>query len=66
MSIKKIMRLPENDKTNGWSRLLAPRTPKPALAKDLQADWVIVGGGLAGDAFDQGVSDGLCKGWVQC
>src|SRR5690606_29145029 len=48
MSIKKITRLPENDKTNGWSRLLAPRTPKPALAKDVQADWVIVGGGLAG------------------
>ncbi|HCA16274.1 MAG TPA: FAD-dependent oxidoreductase [Alcaligenes faecalis] len=48
MSIRKITRLPENDKTNGWSRLLSPRTPKPALTKDIQADWVIVGGGLAG------------------
>ncbi|WP_406611804.1 FAD-dependent oxidoreductase [Alcaligenes aquatilis] len=48
MSTKKITRLPENDKTNGWSRLLAPRMAKPALGKDIQADWVIVGGGLAG------------------
>ena len=27
----KITRLPENDKTNGWSAILPPRTPRPAL-----------------------------------
>ena len=44
----RIGRLPEEDRTNGWSRMLAPRTPNPALAQDLAADWVVVGAGYAG------------------
>lgn len=44
----KVGRLPREDRTNGWSGLLEPRTPKPALARDLAADWVVVGAGYAG------------------
>ena len=44
----KIGRLPQEDRTNGWSRLLAPRTAKPALDRDMAADWVVVGAGYAG------------------
>lgn len=42
------MLLPRNDSTNGWSRIVAPRTPKPSLTQDATVDWVVVGGGLAG------------------
>ena len=44
----KIERLPLEDKTNGWSLILPPRTPNPALAEDITADWVVVGAGYAG------------------
>ena len=44
----KIDRLPSEDQTNGWSRILVPRTPKPSLAGDIAADWVVVGAGYAG------------------
>ena len=44
----RIKRLPLDDKTNGWSAILAPRTPKPALVGDLTADWVVLGAGFAG------------------
>lgn len=44
----KIGRLPQEDRTNGWSGILAPRTPKPSLARDMAADWVVVGAGYAG------------------
>lgn len=44
----KIDHLPENDATNGWSRILAPRTPQPALKGDIRADWLVVGAGYAG------------------
>ena len=40
--------LPSNDTTNGWSRILGPRTPRPALDRDIVADWVVVGAGWAG------------------
>lgn len=43
-----IRRLPENDVTNGWSRILPDRQAKPALDRDLLADWIVVGGGYAG------------------
>lgn len=39
---------PKYDKTNGWSRILPDRTPKPALEQDIHADWVVIGGGIAG------------------
>jgi len=43
-----IARLPNDDRTNGWSALLGPRQPRPALQGDLDVDWVIVGAGYAG------------------
>ena len=44
----KINRLPRDDRTNGWSRVLPSRVPKPPLAHDVAADWVVVGAGYAG------------------
>jgi glycine/D-amino acid oxidase-like deaminating enzyme len=43
-----IAHLPVNDAHNGWNLILPPRTPKPSLAGDVRADWVVVGGGYAG------------------
>ena len=44
----KVNRLPHEDRTNGWARILAPRRPKAPLERDLAADWVVVGAGYAG------------------
>ena len=44
----KIDRLPKDDKTNGWSGVLPPRMPHPALSGDQSADWIVLGGGYAG------------------
>lgn len=43
-----IARLPSDDLSNGWSRILAPRTPRVALDQACVADWVVVGAGWAG------------------
>ncbi|MFT0850028.1 FAD-binding oxidoreductase [Achromobacter sp. F4_2707] len=42
------MLFPRNDSTNGWSRIIAPRTPNKPLKASIKADWIVVGGGLAG------------------
>jgi glycine/D-amino acid oxidase-like deaminating enzyme len=44
----KILRLPHDDKTNGWSAILPEREPKPALAGNVTADWIVLGAGYAG------------------
>lgn len=44
----KITRLPRNDRTNGWSAILAPRTANDALQGDVSADWIVLGAGYAG------------------
>lgn len=44
----RIELLPEEDRTNGWSAVLPPRTPRPALDRHVDADWVVVGAGYAG------------------
>lgn len=44
----KIARLPRDDRTNGWSGILAPRTPNAAVASDITADWLVLGAGYAG------------------
>ncbi len=44
----KIDRLPADDATNGWSRILSPRTPAPSLQGEHTAHWVVVGAGYAG------------------
>ena len=43
-----ISRLPQDDKTNGWSAILERRQPKPELDRQIDADWVVVGAGYAG------------------
>ena len=47
-TVKTIKRVPHDDATNGWSKPLPPRIPKPSLQTDLKADWVVVGAGFAG------------------
>lgn len=44
----KINRLPKDDRTNGWSGVLPPRTANPALQGDVTADWLVLGAGYAG------------------
>lgn len=44
----KISRLPKNDQTNGWSRILAPRDPHPELTDERAFDWAVVGAGYSG------------------
>ena len=48
MTTKQIHHFPVNDNTNGWSKILPPRTPKPALAGSHRVDWVVIGGGYVG------------------
>ena len=48
MSAKQIHHFPENDNTNGWSRILPPRAPKPPLAGKHRVNWVVIGAGYAG------------------
>lgn len=43
-----IKRLPKDDKTNGWSVVLPPRTPHPSLQGNIATDWLVLGGGYAG------------------
>ncbi|MEX2650033.1 MAG: FAD-binding oxidoreductase [Alphaproteobacteria bacterium] len=40
--------LPSDDATNGWSRILPRREPRPPLTGDVRADWAVVGAGFAG------------------
>lgn len=44
----RIDRLPEDDATNGWSRILPTRVLRSPLTEDVAADWVVVGAGYAG------------------
>jgi len=44
----KLNYLPQEDHTNGWSAILPPRTPRPALAQDVQVEWLVLGAGYAG------------------
>ncbi|MFC4626466.1 NAD(P)/FAD-dependent oxidoreductase [Daeguia caeni] len=44
----RIRLLPADDNTNGWSRILAPRTPKPPLKGNVKADFAVIGAGYAG------------------
>lgn len=53
----KIRRLPENDATNGWSRILPARAPHAALYRHVSADWIVVGGGFAGLAAARRLSE---------
>lgn len=45
---RRIKLLPADDDTNGWTRILPAREPKPTLEGERRADWVVVGAGLAG------------------
>ena len=48
MNMRRVSHLPLNDNSNGWSRILPPRTAKAPLAGKRTADWVVVGAGYAG------------------
>lgn len=48
MTSQQVSQLPVNDNTNGWSHILPPRTPHPALAVSRRFDWVVIGAGYAG------------------
>jgi glycine/D-amino acid oxidase-like deaminating enzyme len=48
MNSRQVSHLPVNDNSNGWSRILAERTPKPSLSGSQTADWVVIGAGFAG------------------
>ncbi len=45
-----IKRQPHNDKTNAWNTILPVRTPHASLARDINADWLVIGAGYAGVA----------------
>jgi glycine/D-amino acid oxidase-like deaminating enzyme len=48
MSKRAISHFPLNDNGNGWSRILPPRTPRPALSGQQRVNWVVIGGGYVG------------------
>jgi len=48
MSARRVSHLPVNDNGNGWSRILPPRVPRPALAGSRRADWIVIGAGYVG------------------
>jgi hypothetical protein len=50
--------LPENDKTNGWNRILPPRSPQPPLRGEQRADWAVVGAALPLPLAQGGASAG--------
>lgn len=45
-----MIRLPQNDSSNGWTNALPPRVVKPALGADHRTDWLVIGAGYAGIA----------------
>ncbi len=48
MTAVRVSKLPADDSTNGWSRILPPRTPRSPLDGEVRADWAVVGAGFAG------------------
>lgn len=48
MDAMRIRKLPNDDRSNGWSAILPPRAEKPPLDGEVRADWVVVGAGFAG------------------
>jgi len=45
---RRIAILPGDDDSNGWTRMLPPRRPRPPLEGDTRADWAVLGAGFAG------------------
>jgi glycine/D-amino acid oxidase-like deaminating enzyme len=43
-----VRHFPQDDSTNGWMRIIAPRTPRPPLEGDISADLLVIGAGYAG------------------
>ena len=44
----KVKKLPANDKSNGWSKIIPTRSPNPHLKNYVDCDWLVVGAGFAG------------------
>jgi glycine/D-amino acid oxidase-like deaminating enzyme len=57
LSTRSVTHLPIEDNTNGWSHILAPRTPRPSLQGDQKANWVVVGAGYAGLAAARRIAE---------
>ena len=45
---RKITKLPKDPGIGGWNAILPAPAPARVLDRDIEADWVIVGGGFAG------------------
>lgn len=43
-----VRRLPRDTGPAAWNKILSPAVSYPALTEDIDADWVVVGGGFAG------------------
>ena len=43
-----VGRLPRDTGPAAWNRILSPAAAYPSLSDDIEADWVVVGGGFAG------------------
>jgi glycine/D-amino acid oxidase-like deaminating enzyme len=48
VSRRRISLLPQNDNSNGWSRILPPRTPCAPLESSRKFDWLVIGAGYVG------------------
>jgi glycine/D-amino acid oxidase-like deaminating enzyme len=57
MSARQIQHFPINDSSNGWSRILPPRSPRPALSGQHRASWVVIGAGYVGLAAARRLAD---------
>lgn len=53
----KISRLPNGDKTNGWSAIIPARSPRPSLTNNRSVDWLVIGAGYAGLAAARRLSE---------
>ena len=45
---RRVHGLPQNPGPAGWNALLTPPKPARILETDIQADWLVIGGGFAG------------------
>lgn len=43
-----VRRLPRDPGVTGWNAILPEEAPRPALAEDADADWLVIGAGFAG------------------
>ena len=64
MSTCRIDLLPDNDRTNGWAAHLPARAPRPHLAGDVRADWIVIGAGWTGLAAARRLAENRPSDWI--